>query len=79
LACGEILYSGHENDCENKGILNIIGERPESSLHNFSINTGRVDHNVSKIIWGYCRYLGNSRMGHCLNNGYFRSAVYCYL
>lgn len=46
------LYGGHENDCENKGIVHIIGERPESGHHNFSINTGRVDHNFSKVIWG---------------------------
>jgi len=52
MACGEILYGGQENACENNGIVQIIGERPESGLHNFLINTGRVNHNISKVIWG---------------------------
>lgn len=62
-ACGEILYGGHHNTSQNKGIVHIIGERPGSGHHNFSayltaapVSTWTlpklVDHNISRVVSG---------------------------
>lgn len=62
-ACGEVLYGGHRNTSQNKGIVHIIGERPGSGHHNFSAyltaapvktwtQTKMVDHNISKVVSG---------------------------
>ncbi|AWW30833.1 ethanolamine ammonia-lyase [Echinicola strongylocentroti] len=62
-ACGELLFGnkGVQESC--KGILHIIGERPGSGHHNFSVyltaanptvwaQKGTVDHNISRVISG---------------------------
>ncbi|HMB61887.1 MAG TPA: ethanolamine ammonia-lyase subunit EutB [Eudoraea sp.] len=62
-ACGEVLYGGHRNPSQSKGIVHIIGERPGSGHHNFSAyltaapvktwtQTKMVDHNISKVVSG---------------------------
>ena len=61
-ACGEVLF-GQETDGERKGIIHIIGERPGSGHHNFSVYltaaspavwgaTGTVDHDITRVISG---------------------------
>lgn len=61
--CGEALFSSNIETTKPKGILHIIGERPGSGHHNFSVyisapstknwNTkGKVDHNITKVISG---------------------------
>ncbi|WP_200975207.1 ethanolamine ammonia-lyase subunit EutB [Echinicola sp. 20G] len=60
-ACGEVLFGEQDDTC--KSILHIIGERPGSGHHNFSVyltaaksNTwakkGEVDHNISRVVSG---------------------------
>ena len=57
---GEALFSGLEG---NRAILHVIGERPGSGHHTFSIyitapnghiwsEVGRVDHNITKVVSG---------------------------
>ena len=61
-ACGEVLF-GQKTDGERKGIIHIIGERPGSGHHNFSVYltaasptvwgaTGTVDHDITRVISG---------------------------
>jgi ethanolamine ammonia-lyase large subunit len=61
--CGEILFSSNIESKKPKGILHIIGERPGSGHHNFSVyisapptktwsTKGKVDHNITKVISG---------------------------
>ncbi len=61
--CGEILFSSNIESKKPKGILHIIGERPGSGHHNFSVymsappiktwsTKGKADHNISKVISG---------------------------
>lgn len=62
-ACGELLFgsTGTKEGC--KGILHIIGERPGSGHHNFSVyltaahpatwgQKGAIDHDISRVISG---------------------------
>lgn len=61
--CGEELFSSNIDAKKPKGIVHIIGERPGSGHHNFSVyisappaktwNTkGKVDHDITKVISG---------------------------
>lgn len=61
-AIGEQLL-GEKNNHEMAGILHIIGERPGSGHHNFSVyitvtskdnwsQTGKVDHDITKVVSG---------------------------
>ncbi|MEM9820815.1 MAG: ethanolamine ammonia-lyase subunit EutB [Bacteroidota bacterium] len=61
--CGEILFGNALASKKAKGILHLIGERPGSGHHNFSVylsapsqNTwsqaGKVDHDISKVVSG---------------------------
>ena len=61
--CGEILFGEAINSQNAKGIIHIIGERPGSGHHNFSVylsaptqntwsHAGKVDHDISKVVSG---------------------------
>ncbi|MEM8908781.1 MAG: ethanolamine ammonia-lyase subunit EutB, partial [Bacteroidota bacterium] len=61
--CGEILFGDAFRSKKAKGIIHIIGERPGSGHHNFSVylsapaqstwsQVGKVDHDISKVISG---------------------------
>ena len=61
--CGELLFGNAVHSKESKGIIHIIGERPGSGHHNFSVylsapprrdwsQKGKVDHNISKVVSG---------------------------
>ena len=61
--CGELLFGNAIHSKESKGIIHIIGERPGSGHHNFSVylsapprsvwsQKGKVDHNISKVVSG---------------------------
>ena len=61
--CGELLFGDAVHSKESKGIIHIIGERPGSGHHNFSVylsaparsvwsQKGKVDHNISKVVSG---------------------------
>ena len=61
-AIGEQLF-GEEGNPQMAGILHIIGERPGSGHHNFSVyitvaskdtwsQTGKVDHDITKVVSG---------------------------
>ncbi len=61
--CGEELFSSTIETIKPKGIIHIIGERPGSGHHNFSVYIsapstktwnikGKVDHNITKVISG---------------------------
>lgn len=60
---GEILFGGLP---DNRGLLHVIGERPGSGHHTFSVyitaptgdvwgTPGRVDHNITKVVSGIAR------------------------
>ncbi|UCS94589.1 ethanolamine ammonia-lyase [Echinicola marina] len=62
-ACGELLFGDDNEPNSCKSILHIIGERPGSGHHNFSVylttapsgvwyNKGEVDHNISRVVSG---------------------------
>jgi len=61
--CGELLFGNAPTSKKAKGILHIIGERPGSGHHNFSVylsapsqstwsQAGKVDHDISKVVSG---------------------------
>jgi ethanolamine ammonia-lyase large subunit len=61
--CGELLFGAAPADRRKKGIIHIIGERPGSGHHNFSVyltaalpetwkKKGAVDHNISRVVSG---------------------------
>ena len=61
--CGEILFGTEASSKKAKGIIHIIGERPGSGHHNFSVylsapaqrtwsKKGQVDHNISRVVSG---------------------------
>ena len=61
--CGEILFGTEATSKKAKGIIHIIGERPGSGHHNFSVylsapaqrtwsEQGKVDHNISRVVSG---------------------------
>ena len=60
---GELLFGDASKPDVNKGILHIIGERPGSGHHNFSVymtaasqdlwnEKGKVDHDITKVVSG---------------------------
>ena len=60
--CGETLF-GRPDKSRKKGVIHIIGERPGSGPHNFSVyitvaeeavwnKKGRVDHDITKVVSG---------------------------
>ncbi|MEM9720430.1 MAG: ethanolamine ammonia-lyase subunit EutB [Bacteroidota bacterium] len=62
-ATGEQLFGSGNESNNRKGIIHIIGERPGSGHHNFSVyltvatqgswgQKGKVDHNISRVISG---------------------------
>ncbi|MEM1323386.1 MAG: ethanolamine ammonia-lyase subunit EutB [Bacteroidota bacterium] len=61
--CGEILFGDATASQKSKGIIHIIGERPGSGHHNFSVylsapsqstwsQAGKVDHDISRVVSG---------------------------
>ena len=61
--CGEILFGTEAASKKAKGIIHIIGERPGSGHHNFSVylsapaqrtwsKKDQVDHNISRVVSG---------------------------
>lgn len=62
-ACGEILFGQKSSNTQKHCIINIIGERPGTEHHNFSVyltvakettwaEKGKVDHNISRVVSG---------------------------
>lgn len=60
---GELLYSGLGDPNEHRAIIHVIGERPGSGHHTFSVYItapkaatwslpGKVDHNITKVVSG---------------------------
>jgi ethanolamine ammonia-lyase large subunit len=60
---GEILFGGLTEKSSHRALLHIIGERPGSGHHAYSVyitaptvstwaNTGEVDHNITKVVSG---------------------------
>ncbi|MCI4669035.1 MAG: ethanolamine ammonia-lyase [Bacteroidia bacterium] len=61
--CGEELFGKGKKDSKDKSIIHIIGERPGSGHHNFSVylttasgkmwgSAGLVDHNITRVVSG---------------------------
>ena len=62
-ACGERLFRGSNSDRQKRGIIHLIGERPGSGHHNYSVyltvtdvatwsRPGKVDHDITRVISG---------------------------
>jgi len=62
-AAGELLFGRHTPSPQPRAIVHIIGERPGSGHHNFSVYltvaseevwnvTGKVDHDITRVISG---------------------------
>lgn len=62
-ACGERLFGRNGSERQKRGIIHLIGERPGSGHHNYSVyltvaevatwsRTGNVDHDITKVISG---------------------------
>lgn len=60
---GELVYSGLGDPGANRAIIHVIGERPGSGHHTFSVyitaptaatwsQPGKVDHNITKVVSG---------------------------